>query len=48
MVRSWVLSLLWPGKHIILLATAASLLGGVTVIFVAEPRYLAVGREVAR
>jgi len=44
MRRSWVLSLLWPRKHIILLAAGASLLGGVTVIFVAPPRYMATAR----
>jgi succinoglycan biosynthesis transport protein ExoP len=44
MILSWLLGLLWPRKLIILTATLASLLGGVFVLMIAPPRYLATAR----
>lgn len=44
MTVSWLLGLLWPRKLIILIATLASMLGGVVVLIVAPPRYLATAR----
>lgn len=44
MSLSWIFGLLWARKLIILTATAACLLGGIAVVIVAPPRYLATAR----
>lgn len=44
MTRSWILSLLWARKLIVLTATLACLLGGIAVILVSSERYLATAR----
>ncbi|ODT87862.1 Wzz/FepE/Etk N-terminal domain-containing protein [Phenylobacterium sp. SCN 70-31] len=43
---AWLVSLLWARKLIVLTATVASLLGGLAVMVVAPPRYLATARVV--
>ncbi|RAK66525.1 Wzz/FepE/Etk N-terminal domain-containing protein [Phenylobacterium kunshanense] len=44
MKASWILSLLWARKLIVLICTVTSLLGGLTVMMVAPPRYKASAR----